>query len=74
MPLDEAHSGETWMFDTVALDDTRVGDQSIAVAHIPEHDIFGNTPEHGQLEPTFIYNGPMWAVWLHYHPETKLLT
>lgn len=126
MPLDEAHSGEAWMFHTVALDDTRlpskekvigiksggeaiaftrdylrsagvvntrVGEQSIAVAHIPEHDIFvgfdrmtdgqevevteidvfGNTPEHGQLEPTFIYNGPMWAVWLHYHPETKLL-
>jgi len=126
MPLDEAHSGEDWMFNTVALDDTRlpskekvvgiksggeavaftldylrnagvvntrVGDERIAIAHIAEHDIFvgfdrmkdgqeievtevdvfGNTPEHGQLEPTFIYNGPMWAVWLHYHPETKLL-
>ena len=126
MPLDEAHSGETWMFNTVALDDprlaskekvvgiksggeaiaftrdylrkvgivnTKVGEQSIVIAHIPEHDIFvgfdrmrdgqeievtevdvfGNTPDHGQLAPTFIYNGPMWAVWLHYHPDTKLL-
>jgi hypothetical protein len=125
MPLDEAHSGEKWMFNTVALDDTRlpskekvigikdgleaiafthdylrkagivntgVGDQRIVIAHIPEHDIFvafdrtkdgkaievtevdafGNTPDHGQLEPAFIYNGPMWAVWLHYHPDTKL--
>ena len=126
MPLDEAHSGETWMFNTVALDDTRlpskekvigikdggeaialtrdyvrtagvvnvrVGDESIVIAHIPEHDIFvgfdrvkdgkaievsevdvfGNTKEHGQLEPVFLYNGPMWAVWLHYHPDTTLL-
>ncbi len=125
MPLDEAHSGENWMFHTVALDDARlpskekligikdgdeaiafthdylreegivnagVGDQRIVIAHIPEHDIFvafdrtkdgkeievtevdvlGNTPDHGQLEPAFIYNGPMWAVWLHYHPDTKL--
>jgi hypothetical protein len=127
MPLDEAHSGEKWMFNTVALDDTRlpskekivgikdgeeaiaftrdylreagivntaVGDQRIVIAHTPEHDIFvafdrtkdgkeiqvdevdvfGNTPDHGQLEPAFIYNGPMWAVWLHYHPDTKLFT
>ena len=126
MPLDEAHSGEDWMFNTVGLDDTRlpskekvigikdggeaiaftrdyvrkvgvvntrVGEQSIAIAHIPEHDIFvgfnrmrdgeeievtevdvfGNTKDHGTLEPAFIYNGPMWAVWLHYHPDTKLL-
>lgn len=126
MPLDEAHSGETWMFNTVALDDkrlpskekiigikdgteaiaftrdylrkagvvnTRVGAQSLVISHIPEHDIFvafdrmkdgvelelsevdafGNTPDLGQLEPAFIYNGPMWAVWLHYHPDTKLL-
>jgi hypothetical protein len=126
MPLDEAHSGEEWMFKTVSFDDTRlpskekvigikdgeeaialtrdyvrkagvvnvrVGQESIAVAHIPEHDIFvgfdrmkdgqeleidevdffGNTPGHGRLEPAFIYNGPMWAVWVHYHPKTKLL-
>jgi len=125
MPLDEAHSGEAWMFNTVSLDDTRlpskekvigvkdgaeaiaftrdylreagvvnttVGDRSIVVAHIPEHDIFvafdrrkdgqeievtevdffGNTKEHGRLERVFVYNGPMWAVWLHYHPDTKL--
>jgi hypothetical protein len=125
MPLDEAHSGEAWMFNTVSVDDTRlpskekvigvkdgaeaiaftrdylreagvvnttVGDRSIVVAHIPEHDIFvafdrrkdgqeievtevdffGNTKEHGRLERVFVYNGPMWAVWLHYHPDTKL--
>jgi hypothetical protein len=126
MPLDEAHSGDAWMFKTVALDDTRlpskekvigikggtdaiaftrdylrntgivntrVGGESVVIAHIPEHDIFvafdrtkdgreievtevdvfGNTKAHGQLEPVFLYNGPMWAVWLHYHPNTKLL-
>ena len=28
--------------------------------------------EHGQLEPVFLYNGPIWAVWLHYHPDTTL--
>ena len=125
MPLDDAHSGESWMFNTVSLDDTRlpskekiigiksgedaiaytrdyirsakivnaeVGNESVVIAHIPEHDVFlaferikdgevievteidvfGNTPEHGRLEPVFLYNGPMWAVWLHYHPHTKL--
>jgi hypothetical protein len=126
MPLDEAHSGENWMFKTVDLDDrrlpskeqvigikdgsdsvaytreylrrvgivnTRVGNKSVAIAHIAEHDIFvafdrmkdgeeievtevdvfGNSKEHGKLAPVFIYNGPMWAVWVHYHPETELL-
>jgi len=71
----------------------RVGDKSIVIAHIPEHDIFvafdrlrdgeevvvnevdvfGNSRKHGRLDPVFIYNGPMWAVWVHYHPDTKLL-
>jgi hypothetical protein len=72
---------------------TRVGDKSIVIAHVPEHDIFvafdrvrdglevevsevdvfGNSRQHGRLDPAFIYNGPMWAVWVHYHPDTKLL-
>ena len=125
MPLDDAHSGERWMFKTVALDDarlpskekvigikngadavaytrdylrgrgvvnTRLGTKRIVIAHIPEHDIFvgfnrmkdgeeieitdvdvfGNAGEHGKLERAFIYNGPMWAVWRHYHPDTQL--
>ena len=125
MPLEDAHSGENWMFKTVDLKDdrlpskekvigikdgadavaytrdylsknkiinTQVGSKSIAIAHIPEYDIFlgfdrmqdgqeidvrdidafGNTREHGKLKRAFIYNGPMWAVWRHYHPETKL--
>ena len=70
----------------------RVGNRSIAIAHIPDHDVFmgfdrrsegreievtdvdvfGRTKDHGVLERSFIYNGPMWAVWSHYHPETKL--
>lgn len=125
MPLDDAHSGEGWMFKTVALDDarlpskekvigikdgadavaytrdylrksgvvnTRVGVKSIVIAHIPEHDmfvgfnrmkngeeievtdvdVFGYAGEHGKLERAFIYNGPMWAVWRHYNPDTQL--
>ena len=125
MPLEAAHGGDEWMFNTVDVSDdrlpskekvigvedggaavaftkeylrnagilnTRVGEKSIAIAHIAEHDIFvafdrmkdgqeievtsvdafGNTPDHGELERAFIYNGPMWAVWLHYRPETKL--
>jgi len=125
MPIDAVHSGESWMFKTVALGDdplptkekvigvkdgsaaaaftrdylrrngivnTRVGSKSVAIAHIPEHDVFvgfnrlkdgieldisdidvfGNTRDHGKLERAFIYNGPMWAVWRHYHPETQL--
>ncbi|MCH9652388.1 MAG: DUF3179 domain-containing protein, partial [Planctomycetes bacterium] len=71
---------------------TKVGDKSIAIAHIPEHDlfvgfdrmkdgqeievtdvdVFGDTREHGRLNRTFIYNGPMWAVWRHFHPDTEL--
>ena len=72
---------------------TGVGDQSVVIAHIPEHDVFvafdrmkdgeeievtevdffGNTKEHGQLEPVFFYNGPMWAVWAHYYPHTEVV-
>jgi hypothetical protein len=39
---------------------------------VTEVDIFGNTPDHGKLNRVFIYNGPMWAVWAHRHPETAL--
>ena len=39
---------------------------------VTEVDFHGNTPEHGQLERAFVHNGPMWAVWLHYYPETEL--
>ena len=76
----------------IGVVNAQVGNKSLAIAHIPEHDVFvafdrvkdgqevevteidlfGNTEEHGRLEPAFIYNGPMWAVWLHYHPDTQL--
>ena len=125
-PLQDAHSGDKWMFNTVNTDDqrlgskeqiigvkdsgeavaytrdflreakvinTRVGKKLFAIAHIPEHDmfvafdrmkdgltievtevdVFGNTKAHGQLERVFIYNGVLWAVWAHYHPETRLM-
>ena len=124
-PIEDAHGGDEFMFDTVATDDTRlppkeqvigvesggesvaytrdylrkagltnvrVGDKSLVIAHIPGHDFFvafdrvkngqevevskvdafGRTPEHGQLDRAFIYNGALWAVWLHYYPDTEL--
>ncbi len=74
------------------LTNVRVGDKSLVIAHIPEHDMFvafdrmkdgveievskvdafGRTPEHGQLNRAFIFNGVLWAVWLHYYPDTEL--
>jgi hypothetical protein len=126
MPVEEAHAGDNWMFNTVDLTDERlhskeqiigvgdggeavactrdylervgienvsVGDKRLVLAHVPEHDVivafdrmadgsevvvtsvdyFGRTAEHGQLRRAFIYNGPMWAVWAHYYPETGLV-
>jgi len=40
---------------------------------IKKIDIFGNTPEYGQLDRVYIYNSVLWAVWVHYHPQTILL-
>ena len=39
---------------------------------ITDVDVFGDAGEHGTLERAFIYNGPMWAVWRHYNPDTQL--
>ena len=35
-------------------------------------DYFGSSEEHGQLRRAFVCNGPMWAVWVHYYPETDV--
>lgn len=126
MPLEAAHGGDDWMFNTVDLSDDRLhskekiigvtdGDEAVAytrealvrngitnvsvgsrrlvLAHLAEHDVivafdrlidgeavtieevdyFGNTSSYGRLGRAFVYNGPMWAVWLHYFPETALI-
>jgi hypothetical protein len=126
MPLEAAHGGDDWMFNTVDLHDERlhskekivgvadgdeavaytrealvragvtnvsVGRKRLALVHIPEHDVivafdrvvngqevlveeadfFGNSDGHAQLERAFVHNGPMWAVWLHYFPDTELV-
>jgi hypothetical protein len=36
-------------------------------------DFFGNTEAQGRLERAFFFNGPMWAIWLHYYPHTELV-
>ena len=59
------------------------------LAHFPEHDFvaarhrgeaevtkidpFGRTPDQGTLARVFVHNGVFWAVWLHYHPDTRLI-
>ena len=43
------------------------------VIEVTDVDIFGNTAAHGRLNRVFIYNGPMWAVWVHYYPQTRLV-
>ena len=126
MPLEDAHAGDNWMFNTVDLSDERlhskeqiigvadgsdavaytrdylekagvtnvsVGARRLVLAHIPEHDVivafdrmkdgeeltvtavdyFGDTEVHGQLRRAFVFNGPMWAVWAHYYPETDVV-
>jgi len=40
---------------------------------VTEVDFFGNTKEHGKLGRAFIFNGPMWAVWAHYYPQTRVV-
>ena len=40
---------------------------------VEEVDFHGDTPAHGRLERAFVYNGPMWAVWAHYFPATRLV-
>jgi hypothetical protein len=61
-----AHIPEHDIF--VAFDRLRDGEE----VEVSEVDVFGNSRKHGRLDPVFIYNGPMWAVWVHYHPDTKL--
>ena len=126
MPLEDAHAGDNWMFNTVDFSDDRlhskeqifgvadggeavaytrdylknaevtnvsVGSKRLVIAHIPEYDVivafdrmkdskelsvtevdfFGQTKDHGRLDRAFIFNGPMWAVWLHYYPQTKVM-
>jgi hypothetical protein len=126
MPVENAHAGENWMFNTIDLTDerlhskeqiigvadggeavaytrdylkkagvtnVRVGSKRLVIAHVPEHDVivtfdrmkdgkeltvtevdfFGNTKEHGELDRAFIFDGPMWAVWVHYYPQTKVV-
>jgi hypothetical protein len=62
-----AHIPEHDIF--VAFDRLRDGEE----VEVSEVDVFGNSRKHGRLDPVFIYNGPMWAVWVQYHPDTKLL-
>jgi hypothetical protein len=52
----------------VSFDRMREGE----VQEVTEVDYHGNTREHGKLDRAFIYNGPMWAVWVHYYPDTQL--
>lgn len=52
----------------VAFDRMRDG----KLLDVTEVDYFGNTTEHGKLERAFVYQGPMWAVWVHYFPMTEL--
>lgn len=40
--------------------------------NVDEIDIFGNT-SNGKLDRAYIYNSVLWAVWAHYHPQTRLL-
>jgi hypothetical protein len=57
-------------YETIAAFNRDKGGEEVTVEDI---DIWGNTPEHGQLERAYIYNSVLWAVWAHYHPETEIL-
>ena len=56
--------------DVIVALDRVVDGEEITVTSV---DYFGNTEEHGQLRRAFVYIGPMWAVWVHYYPETGLV-
>lgn len=56
--------------DVIVAFDRTVEGEGVEVTSV---DYFGNTEEHGRLQRAFVYNGPMWAVWVHYHPETGLV-
>jgi hypothetical protein len=53
----------------VAFDRMKDGEELM----VTEVDYFGHTEKHGQLHRAFIFNGPMWAVWAHYYPETDVV-
>ena len=58
-------------YDAIAAFDRNKDGKELNVNEI---DIFGNTPEYGKLDRVYIYNSVLWAVWAHYHPQTRLLT
>jgi len=56
--------------DVIVAFDRAVDGEEVDVTAV---DYLGNTEEHGRLQRAFVYNGPMWAVWVHYYPETGLV-
>ena len=66
------------IFDVEDLNDRALFRQSKAELkneelEVTAVDYFGNTEGHELLQRAFVYNGPMWAVWVHYFPHTELV-
>jgi len=40
---------------------------------VGEIDVFGNTPDQGQLKRVYIYNSVLWGVWAAYYPDSEVL-
>jgi hypothetical protein len=57
-------------YDVIVAFDRMKDQQELTVTEV---DFFGQTKEHGMLDRAFIFNGPMWAVWVHYYPQTKVM-
>lgn len=40
---------------------------------VDQIDVFGNTPDLGQLKRVYIYNSVLWGVWAAYYPDSRVL-
>ena len=57
-------------YETIVGFDRMKGGSEMKVGEI---DVFGNTPDHGQLKRVYIYNSVLWGVWAAYYPDSKVL-